>query len=262
MKHFLGLATASLLTQVVFGDVQNPPTAWPSPTAIPTPPAFTKPPKAPNVPNPAPAGFPDFPSHPGGFPTGRPSPPKGPGAPPGAPPAPPAPPAGPPDAPPSAPTSEAPAPGPPAPVSPQGPKAPSESDHIPAAQCGPGPKSARGDWSPLVVAHIGSSPNQQCPTNTDADIHWFLDADQIGCCTQNAYLSTASPGQFACCQCGTNCAGLPPPMLQDWTLTGELFRAEALKGWFAKLRLSRFNSRHWRSSSNHITASSKGYRLP
>ena len=102
---------------------------------------------------------------------------------------------------------------------------PSESDSIPAAQCSPGPRTEKGTWSPLVVAHLGSSPNQQCPTNVDANIHWFLDTEQIGCCTQNAYISTASPGQYACCQCGSTCSGLPPAMLQDWTLDGKLSEA-------------------------------------
>jgi hypothetical protein len=96
---------------------------------------------------------------------------------------------------------------------------PSPSDMIPAAQCSPG-GSSKAQWVPFLVAHQNESPALQCPTSNDANIHWFLDTDNIGCCPQNAYLSTAVAGQYACCPCGSSCAGLPPAAFQDWSLNG------------------------------------------
>jgi hypothetical protein len=96
---------------------------------------------------------------------------------------------------------------------------PSPSDMIPAAQCSAG-GSGQGQWMPFIVAHQNSDPALQCPTDNTANIHWFLDSDNIGCCPQNAYLSTAVAGQYACCPCGSSCAGLPPAAFQDWSLNG------------------------------------------
>jgi hypothetical protein len=96
---------------------------------------------------------------------------------------------------------------------------PSPSDIIPAAQCSAGGPT-QGQWMPFLVAHQNPDPALQCPTNNGANIHWFLDSDNIGCCPQNAYLSTAVAGQYACCACGSSCAGLPPAAFQDWSLNG------------------------------------------
>ncbi|KAF2674501.1 hypothetical protein BT63DRAFT_12192 [Microthyrium microscopicum] len=92
---------------------------------------------------------------------------------------------------------------------------PSATDTIPLAQCIAG-GSKSGAWAPFVVAHTGS--DGQCPVDAAANIFWAIDAEGIGCCPQNNYLSTAVAGQFACCPCGSSCAGLPPQALQDWSL--------------------------------------------
>jgi hypothetical protein len=99
---------------------------------------------------------------------------------------------------------------------------PSPGDMIPAAQCPVG-GTPGGQWTPFLVAHQGSDQALQCPTNDSTNIHWFLDSDQIGCCPQNAYLTTAVPGQYACCPCGSSCGGLPPAAFQDWTMSGSSF---------------------------------------
>jgi hypothetical protein len=99
-------------------------------------------------------------------------------------------------------------------------KTPSPTDIIPAAQCSGGP--GKGQWSPFIVAHEGPLPSAMCPLDRDRGVFWFLDQEQVGCCIQNSYLTTAIRSQFACCPCGSTCAGLPPPMLQDWTFNGKL----------------------------------------
>jgi hypothetical protein len=62
-----------------------------------------------------------------------------------------------------------------------------------------------------------------CPTDTTGASGaptWLLDAENLGCCPQGNYLSTAAAGQWACCPCGTACAGLPPAPFQEWSFNG------------------------------------------
>jgi hypothetical protein len=214
MKHLFRFTTTSLLTQLVLGDFQKqpgaalpgaPPGGW---TGVPTAPPGAFPAAPTNFPG-APPGPPNPPKPVGGAQSSPAVPSLSPGAP---------------SAAPASPASPASAgaglplyvPGPP-------PQIPSNGDSIPAAQCtAPGASAATGSWSPFILGHMSASPGQQCPTDDTNNIHWFLDSDQMGCCVQNSYLTTASPNQYACCPCGSTCNGLPPPMMLDWSLNGKI----------------------------------------
>jgi hypothetical protein len=68
---------------------------------------------------------------------------------------------------------------------------------------------------PFLAPEAGACPVANNQT-------WMIDANQVGCCPQNAYIASSVPGQIACCPCGSTCGGLPPQPGQSWNVTGKL----------------------------------------